>query len=120
MTTLARQRAYRYGLLAELLCVLSLTLRGYRLLARRYATPVGEIDLIAKRGRSLAFIEVKARETQEAALQSLGAKQRERIIRAAESYLQRHAQHAALAPRFDLMYVGYARWPKHIHDAFRH
>ena len=54
-----RVRAYRSGLVAETLVALLLRLRGHRIVARRYATPVGEIDLVAIKGRRLAFVEVK-------------------------------------------------------------
>ncbi len=59
---MTRRRAYRFGRLAESLCVWSLRLRGYRVLARRFAVAVGEIDIVAHRGTILAVIEVKARQ----------------------------------------------------------
>jgi hypothetical protein len=61
LNTDRRRRAYRFGHWAETLCVWWLRLGGYRVLARRYKTPVGEIDIVARRGAALAFIEVKAR-----------------------------------------------------------
>jgi len=62
-----RQKAWRYGQAAEAICTLSLRLRGYRILARRFKTPLGEIDIIARRGNRIAFIEVKARQDLEQA-----------------------------------------------------
>ena len=59
---MTRRRAYRFGRFAESLCVWSLRLRGYRVLARRFAVAVGEIDIVAQRGATLAVIEVKARQ----------------------------------------------------------
>lgn len=61
----ARVRAYRRGLFAETVTALLLRLKGHRILARRYKTPVGEIDLVALKGRRLAFIEVKRRKTKD-------------------------------------------------------
>jgi putative endonuclease len=61
----AREKAYRSGVFAESLVALLLRLKGHRVVARRYKTPVGEIDLVALKGRRLAFIEVKRRKTRE-------------------------------------------------------
>jgi putative endonuclease len=58
-----RVRAYRHGLLAETIAALLLRLKGHRIIARRYKTPVGEIDLVALKGKRLAFVEVKQRKT---------------------------------------------------------
>lgn len=80
----ARIRAYRRGLLAETIVALILRLKGHRIVAQRYKTPVGEIDLVALRGRRLAFIEVKWRKTTEDAEWTLPAIQRRRIVRAAQ------------------------------------
>ena len=67
-----------------------LRLKGYAVVARRYKTPVGEIDLVALRGKRLAFIEVKRRKTKEDAAWTLPARQRRRIIRAAQYWLSGH------------------------------
>ena len=66
-----RRRRVRYGHWAEAVCALSLMLRGYRILARRYRTPMGEIDIVARRGALVAFIEVKARRSLAEAGESL-------------------------------------------------
>ena len=58
-----RVRAYRHGLFAETVAALLLRLKGHRIVARRYKTPVGEIDLVALKGKRLAFIEVKRRKS---------------------------------------------------------
>src|SRR5690348_10908885 len=71
----ARVKAYRSGLFAETLTALLLRLRGYRIVAQRYKTPVGEIDLVALKGKRLAFIEVKRRRTKEDAAWTLPARQ---------------------------------------------
>jgi putative endonuclease len=84
-----------------------LAVRGYRVLARRLRYPVGEIDLVARRGGTLAVIEVKARRDTASAMEAVTPRQRRRIAR------------AGLALRFDVMLVTPWRWPRHVTDAWR-
>jgi len=118
MSTPARLRAWRYGLAAETVCAWWLRLHGYRIVARRYRTPVGEIDLVARRGRVLAFVEVKARGDADA-LAAPSPRQRRRIVRAAQAFLQRHRRLAALDARFDVISVAPRRLPAHLPGAWR-
>ncbi len=83
----AGQRAYRSGQRAEAWCAWWLRLRGYRILARRHRSRYGEIDIIARRGKMVAFIEVKARPDRQSALAVVVAAQRQRIQRAASAFL---------------------------------
>lgn len=117
--TEARRKAWRLGGAAENLCAWHLRLRGYRILARRFRCPVGEIDLIARRGRVLAFIEVKARPSRAQAAEAVTLRQRLRVERAALAYVQAHPGLADLAMRFDAMLVAPRRLPRHIADAWR-
>ena len=78
-----RQLAEARGRRAETIVAWFLRLKFYRILARRYRTPVGEIDLIAKRGRTIAFIEVKQRPSEAEGLDAVTAKGRRRISQAA-------------------------------------
>ncbi len=114
-----RSRAYNRGLSAEFLCVWLLRLKGYRILARRYRGPAGEIDIIARRGRLIAAIEVKARASLTEALESVGPRQQKRIARTMLYFQAKRPRLAGLDYRFDLMWVGPRRWPKHILDAWR-
>jgi putative endonuclease len=114
-----RRRAYRAGLLGEAACVWWLRLRGYRILARRYRAPVGEIDIVARRGRLLAMVEVKTRAAFAEALEAVGPRQRQRVERAAEAFLARHPDLADAEVRFDVMLVVPWRPPRHIMDAWR-
>ena len=114
-----RRAAYRRGGRAELLCLWLLRLKGYRLLARRYRTPVGEIDLILRRGHVLAAVEVKARDDLAAASEAIGARQRQRILRALTHFLSARPDLATLSPRFDVMLVAPRRLPVHLIDAWR-
>lgn len=118
MSTPSRLRAWRYGRTAEALCAWWLRLHGYRIVARRYRTPVGEIDLVARRGRILAFVEVKAR-AEVTAIGAPQARQRRRIVRAAEAFLQRQPRLAAFDLRFDVISVVPWRLPKHLAGAWR-
>lgn len=108
-----------WGRWAESLAAWSLRLRGYRIVARRFRTPLGEIDLVAQRGALLAFVEVKARTDLEQALVALSARQRQRTARAAELFLLRHPNYAGHTLRFDLIAVRPWRMPRHLVDAWR-
>ncbi|MDP6351959.1 MAG: YraN family protein [Alphaproteobacteria bacterium] len=122
-----RRRAVRFGRLGEAACRWRLRLCGWRIVARNWRVPVGEIDIIATRGRVVAFIEVKARRARGGdAAEALASRpgQRRRIGRAAEMYLARHPEIGAFFGRFDVMLVGPAPtlrffWPTHLTDAWR-
>ena len=115
----ARRLAETRGRGAETAAALWLRLKGYRVLARRMKTPAGEIDLIAQRGRILAFVEVKARATADAGAEALRPRQRDRIARAAEAYVRSRPDLAGLDWRFDLIVVTGGWRPRHLTDAWR-
>ncbi|HWE74933.1 MAG TPA: YraN family protein [Stellaceae bacterium] len=117
--TAKRRAAERRGKSAELLCLWHLRLRGYRILARRYKTPMGEIDLIVRRGDTLAAIEVKARADFDSAGAAITRRQQQRIMRAIAHFLGGRPDLAMLAARFDVMLVAPRRWPRHLVDAWR-
>lgn len=112
-----RRRALQFGRLAESCCAGLLRLKGYRILARGFRVPVGEIDIIARKGRLLAFIEVKARSA--AGGEVLTSRQQKRIIRAAEAFMMTRPDLANLDLRFDLMLIGGWRRPRHLCGAWR-
>jgi putative endonuclease len=114
-----RLRAVRRGHRAELLCVWHLRLRGYRILARGYRVPSGEIDIIARRFGTVAAIEVKARATLAEAGEAIAPRQRRRVARAFEHFLSLHGSLAGLVQRFDVMLVTPFRLPRHLSDAWR-
>ena len=93
-------------------------LRGYRILGRRLRSPVGEIDIVARRGAVLAIIEVKAR-PDPAAAAAVTLRQRERLMRAAGWLVAGRPDLATLQVRFDVMLVTPWRWPRHMVDAWR-
>lgn len=114
-----RRAAERWGRNAESLCCWWLRLQAWRIIARRCRTPLGEVDIIASRGRTLAFVEVKARPDVRAAAEALSPRQQARLTRAARAFLARNPGLASRTLRFDLMLVAPWRWPRHIPDAFR-
>jgi len=114
----ARVAAYRRGLSAETVAVWLLRAKLYRILARRYRTPAGEIDIIARRGRAIVFVEVKTRPDETQALEAVGASARRRIARAAELWLAAHPGANGFDLRFDLVIVVPGRMPHHIAGVF--
>ncbi|WP_062115739.1 YraN family protein [Aureimonas sp. AU40] len=117
---LQRKRAFfRKGHRAETLAAWALRLKGYRILAVRYRTPSGEIDLVARRGALVAIVEVKARPTLEAAMNAVTPAAQARIERAADLWLSRQKRTAGLSMRFDIVAVLPRRWPVHVKDAWR-
>lgn len=120
---LARQqrgsRADHTGRGAEDAAAAVLTQQGWTILARRARTPAGELDLVAARDGLLAFIEVKARPSLTEAAFALGAKQRTRLVAAAECWLADNPGHGAAGIRFDLLLVAADGTVRRIADAFR-
>lgn len=114
-----RRRRERAGRLAESVCAWHLRLRGYAVLARRFRVPTGEIDIVARRGGAVVFVEVKLRRTRADALESLGPRQRRRIAAAAEVFLASRPRLSGLDARFDVMLVVPWRLPVHVADAWR-
>jgi len=92
--------------------------KGYRILAKRFRTPHGEIDLIAKRRNLVAFVEVKARATLDEAAFAVTPRQQSRIIDAAQGWLIAHPEHAELELRFDAILIAPRRLPRHLLAAF--
>jgi len=114
----ARRAAFRRGLSAETRAAVMLFVKGYRILARRWQTSVGEIDIVARRRRVLVFVEVKARARLDDAAEAVSERQRRRICAAAQAWLAGHPEYAAAEIRFDAVLVMPRRWPRHIVAAF--
>jgi putative endonuclease len=114
----ARVAAFRTGLSAEARAAAFLIAKGYRILARRFRTPHGEIDIVAKRRDLVAFIEVKARANLDDAAYAVTPRQQQRIIAAAQAWLMTHPEHAEFELRFDAMLIAPRRLPRHLLAAF--
>jgi putative endonuclease len=115
----SRRAAYRHGHVAEAAAACLLMAKGFRLLARRYKTPLGEIDLVVKRRGLIAFVEVKARATRREGLESVGPMAERRMIGAADLWLARNPDASGFDLRYDMVVVAPWRLPLHLPDAFR-
>jgi putative endonuclease len=111
-----RQIAFRTGISAESRAAAFLIAKGFRILARRWRSPVGEIDIVARRRSLLVFVEVKAREKLDDAAWSVT--DRLRIAAAAEVWLAQNGDERIRDIRFDAMLVAPGRIPRHIPAAF--
>jgi len=114
----ARQSSYAIGVAAERCAMQLLESKSYHILAQRYKTKAGEIDLIAKRGNHLAFVEVKQRKTQDEAAWSIAPRQQARIAMAAEVFLGEHAALGQCSASFDVVLVSPSQGCAHIEQAF--
>ena len=108
-----RRRAERGGRRAEAIAALWLQLKGWRILARRARTPVGEVDLVARRGTTVAFVEVKARATWNEASLSLDHFRLRRVAAAAEALASRFAREGDDI-RIDAIFIVPRRLPRHM------
>jgi putative endonuclease len=114
----ARVEAFRTGISAEARAAALLMAKGYRILAKRFRTPHGEIDIVARRRNLLAFVEVKARNSLDEAAYAVTPRQQARIIAAAQMWLMAHPEHAEYDLRFDAMLIAPRRLPRHVLSAF--
>ena len=110
--------SYRKGHWAEVFAAIALTLKGYLIIRRRYKTPIGEVDLIAQRGRYLVAIEVKARRTPQEGLEAISLEQQRRICQAMNRF-RRRRQWGKLFVRYDAIIVCPYAWPRHFMDVWR-
>lgn len=113
-----RQGAETWGRHGETIAAWFLRLKGYRILESRYRTPVGELDLIARRFGTTVFVEVKTRRGGDLERDALLAVNRARIVRAAQHYLTRHPALTARPLRFDVIFLAPRQWPRHVMNAF--
>ena len=113
-----RQEAEKRGRGAETLACWYLRLKGWRILARRARVPGGEVDIVARRGRTLAFVEVKARSSEEGAAFALDSWRLRRVAIAAERLAPRY-----MRPdddiRVDALFVVPGRWPRHLANVWQ-
>jgi putative endonuclease len=113
-----RVAAFKLGLSAESRAAMFLIAKGHRIVARRWKTPFGEIDIVARRRGALVFVEVKARERVDDAAEAVTERTRRRIVAAAELWLARHPDDAQRTISFDVMLVAPGKMPRHIANAF--
>jgi putative endonuclease len=113
-----RQAAFRTGLSAESRAAALLVAKGFRIVARRWKSPLGEIDIVARRRTLLVFVEVKARHNIDEAAESVTPRQRHRIAAAAEAWLATYPDDSIKDIRFDAILVAPGKMPQHIPAAF--
>jgi putative endonuclease len=113
-----RQAAFRMGISAESRAAALLIAKGFRILARRWKSPLGEIDIVARRRQLLVFAEVKARASLDEAAESVNERQRRRIAAAAEVWLAANPDETIRDIRFDAILVVPGKIPRHIAAAF--
>ena len=110
---MTRQAAERRGRGAETIAAWWLRLHGWRILARRARVHGGEVDIVARRGRTVAFVEVKARNSDGAAGMALDRHRLRRVASAAERLAERYARGGDMI-RIDAIFVVPGRWPRHL------
>lgn len=113
-----RRHNERRGHRGEWIASLALMVKGYRILERRYRTKSGEIDIIARRGDVVAFVEVKVRATLLQAMDAISHSNERRIEASADLWLMRQVEHPGLSLRFDMVAVLPWRWPVHVENIF--
>jgi putative endonuclease len=113
-----RRQAWRRGHVSEYLAALYLLCKGYRILAIRHKTPLGEIDIVARKGDLAVFVEVKARRTAAQAIDAVSFAAQRRIRAAGDLWLALRPDHAVLSQRYDIVAIMPGRWPRHFRDAF--
>ena len=113
-----RVAAFQTGLSAESRAAAMLLAKGYRILARRFRSPYGEIDIVARKRNLVAFVEVKARATLDEAAYAVTPRQQARISDAAQAWLVAHPEHAEFELRFDVILIAPGHLPRHLLAAF--
>lgn len=116
--TLRRRKALRRGSTAEYVAAIFLMLKGYRILAMRYKTKLGEIDIIARKGDLAVFVEVKARADEMGAVDAVSYASQKRIRAASDLWLARQRDYARLSQRYDIVAILPRKLPRHFPDAF--
>lgn len=111
-------RAYQKGFWAEFLAAWFLRFKGYRILHMRFKTGSGEIDIIARKRKLIAFVEVKARAHVQSAVDAVSYSSQQRISNAADIWLSKQRDANELSLRFDIIAVTPWKIPVHLKDAF--
>jgi len=115
---MTRREAEKRGRGAETIAAMYLRMHGWRILARRARVPGGEVDIVARRGRTLAFVEVKARGTEESAAFALDEWRLRRVAVAAERLMPRYMD-GVDEVRIDAIFIVPFRWPKHLPNVWQ-
>ncbi len=107
-----KSKAYYFGFIAEILAIIYLTFKFYDVIAKRFKSPFGEIDIIAKKNNQLIFIEIKARRDT-SSMDFISKRQQSRITQAAQYFLLKSRKYQGYNIRFDAIIMNRYFWPKH-------
>ena len=113
-----RQKAERRGHRGEILAAWWLRFNGFSIKESRFKTPVGEVDIIARRGNLVLFVEVKARADHRTALDSVGYRSQQRIEKAARLWLSQQSDFSRLSWRFDVIAISPWKLPRHFQNVW--
>lgn len=113
-----RRKAFSRGVRGEWYAALFLRLKGYSIEDRNFRCKSGEIDIVARKGDQIIFVEVKARTSERAALDAVGLRAHGRIANAANIWISRRKDHDRLSWQFDIIAIVPGRWPRHFQQAF--
>ncbi len=117
-STSIRKKSEKFGRLGEEIAALFLRLKFYSIIAKRVKTPLGELDIVAKKGKYLIFVEVKTRKKQENLGEALEAVNKRRISRASALFLSQNKKYYDYNLRFDVIFLTPYRLPRHFVGAF--
>lgn len=110
--------SYQKGMFAEKLACVYLTFKGYRILKTRYKTKFGEIDIVARKGKMIAFIEVKQRVTEKDGAEAISAQSQKRITNAAKQFISQNSKYVGFAFRFDALLFIPPIFVRHLDNAW--
>lgn len=113
-----RQKSFQLGYFAEYIAVIFLMLKGYRILAHRFTSKLGEIDVIARQKDLVIFVEVKARRSSQSGVNAVTHSAQARIKAASDIWLAKQADYQSLSQRYDIITISPWKWPQHFIDAF--
>lgn len=116
MITKTKHSTLYFGILAEYFAALFLILKGYHILHRRFYCKHGEIDLIARKAKTIIFIEVKARKQLENCFETITKTKQKKLQKTIEYYLATHPNYIKKPLRIDAIFIGLNRLPKHIQN----
>ncbi len=113
-----KKKTYNFGILAEKITIIYLILKAYKILAWRYKTRFGELDIIAKKGREIIFVEVKARKKDTNLEEILRDRQTKRMVNAAQYFMSKNSKFREYQLRFDFIFVNKFYWVRHYKNFF--
>ncbi len=114
-----KYKAYYFGLIAEIFAIFYLRLKFYQIIAKRFKSPFGEIDIIARKNNQIIFIEIKARRDI-GLMDFISNRQKSRITKAAQYFLLKYPKYQSYNIRFDAIIMNRYFWPKHFISYWSH